>query len=97
MNTTPPLPSLPKLPTLCNVCLHANSMQIVPERGEDIGLFDIRYSVFCPVCFDDFISFFPITIKKIRNRELYGKFYSPSLKSQGTPRRRLPLPSSESD
>ena len=37
---------LPHIPSLCDVCLRANSMQIVPNRGEDESLMDIKYQVF---------------------------------------------------
>ena len=72
---------LPHIPSLCDVCLRANSMQIVPNRGEDESLMDIKYQVFCPLCLDSFCSFFPITEKKIRTRELTGKFNPPHRKT----------------
>ena len=68
------LPPLPSLPSLCEVCLRANSMQLVPVRGEDKTLMDIKYQVFCPLCLDSFCNLFPITLKKIHKRELTGKF-----------------------
>lgn len=69
-----PLPSLPSLPSLCEVCLRANSMQIVPVRGEDETFMDIKYQVFCPLCLDSFCNLFPIILKKLHKRELTGKF-----------------------
>ena len=68
------LPPLPSLPSLCEVCLRENSMQILPVRGEEKTLMDIKYQVFCPLCLDSFCNFFPINLKKIHNRELIGKF-----------------------
>jgi hypothetical protein len=30
--------------------------------------------VFCPLCLDSFCNLFPLTLKKLQNRELTGKF-----------------------
>ena len=67
-------PKLPTLPSLCDICLNANSHQIVPDWDENSNPLDWKFYVFCPLCFDSLINFFPITVKKIHNRELYGKF-----------------------
>ena len=74
ISNTTVLPPLPPLPSLCEVCLRANSMQIVPVRGEDKTLMDIKYQVFCPLCLDYFCNLFPTTVRKIHKRELTGKF-----------------------
>lgn len=59
---------LPNLPTLCSICLYANSVQIVPDRSE------MRYDVMCPLCFDSFLTFFPMRPYNFRYREVHGKF-----------------------
>lgn len=61
---------LPDLPTLCSVCLYPNSVQIVPDRSE------MRFDVLCPLCFDSFLSFFPIKPSMFKYREVCGKFPS---------------------
>lgn len=70
------LPSFPILPSLCSVCMSKNSSQIIPERGESLDShLEWKFYVFCPLCFDQLVDFFPITTKKIFNRQRVGKFY----------------------
>ncbi len=65
---------LPNTPALCDICLNASSNQIVPDRESGSNPIDWRFQVFCPLCFDQFIDFFPIKVKKILGREIHGKF-----------------------
>lgn len=66
--------NIPKTPSLCNVCLNTKSDQIVPDRDDEENPENWKFRVFCPLCFDSLVCFFPITVKKIHNREIYGKF-----------------------
>lgn len=66
--------NLPFTPADCYVCNAPNAKQIVPERSEMSTPLETLFYVYCPLCFDSMIGFFPINCKKIYNREIYGSF-----------------------
>lgn len=61
-----------KLPTLCTICSNHMANQIVPDR-DDNEIY--RWEILCPLCFDGFLSLFPLTPKLFRNREETGCFF----------------------
>lgn len=60
--------SVPNIPSICYVCKTSNASQIVPDRSED------KFYVFCPLCLDELIGFFPLLPSKLMYRELHGVF-----------------------
>lgn len=62
---------IPPLPELCTICLKKDALHLVPDRCPE----QWRFDGLCPLCLDSFLSFFPITIKKIQHRETHGTFY----------------------
>jgi len=65
---------LPDIPSICNICLSINSINIVPCTANEEDYLKTKFSVLCTVCLDSLLSFYPITVKKINDRQIYGKF-----------------------
>lgn len=70
------------LPALCEVCVRATPCaQLVPDRAPD----GWRVDALCPLCFDGFLSLFPIVPERLLAREVTGEL-RPSRRSTATRR-----------
>lgn len=53
---------------ICHICTAPGAPNLCPDRAEGCE----RVYTFCTACLDQFLLLFPITMKKIYNRELGG-------------------------
>lgn len=51
---------------ICHICTAPGAPNLCPDRAEGCE----RVYTFCTACLDQFLLLFPITMKKIYNREL---------------------------
>ena len=63
----------PQFPYLCGVCSYLRPEQIVPDRSLDYDEF-WWVDYMCTVCFDEYLSLFPICPGRIRAREVTGRW-----------------------
>ena len=70
------------LPSLCSVCVASRAEQILPERSEGDWLFH----PICVLCLDALLHVFPLRERKLRARELTGRWPREAL------RRKPPAP-----